>query len=51
MTDTQPPPVTVADRDAIRFITVDRPSKLNALDAATLDALAQAFGPARTSPR
>ena len=46
MTDTQPPPVTVADRDAIRFITVDRPSKLNALDAATLDALAQAFAAA-----
>lgn len=36
-------PVSTSDRDAIRIITVDRPDKLNALDAATLDALHAAF--------
>lgn len=46
MTDTPTFPVAIADRDGIRTITVDRPSKLNALDAATLDALADAFGEA-----
>ena len=36
-------PVAIADRGAVRVITVDRPDKLNALNAATLDALHQAF--------
>ncbi len=40
MTDS---PLLVADRDAIRTITVNRPEKLNALDSATLDALGAAF--------
>jgi len=40
MTDSSSaPPVTVADREAVRIITVNRPHKLNALNAATLDAL------------
>ena len=36
-------PLLVADRDAIRVITIHRPEKLNALNAATLDALHAAF--------
>jgi len=40
MTDS---PLLVEDRDAVRIITVHRPDKLNALDAATLDALHAAF--------
>lgn len=36
-------PVAIADHAAVRVITVNRPEKLNALNAATLDALAQAF--------
>jgi len=40
MTDS---PLLIADRDAVRVVTVNRPDKLNALDAATLDALHYAF--------
>jgi enoyl-CoA hydratase len=36
-------PVAVTDRHAVRLITVDRPDKLNALDAATLEQLQAAF--------
>ena len=36
-------PLLIADHGAIRVITVDRPDKLNALNAATLDALHAAF--------
>jgi len=43
MTDS---PLLIADRDAIRVITVHRPEKLNALNAATLDALHAAFNAA-----
>lgn len=39
-------PVSIADRDAVRVITVNRPDKLNALNAATLDALDAAFADA-----
>jgi enoyl-CoA hydratase len=35
--------IATADSNGVRRITVDRPDKLNALDAATLDALLQAF--------
>lgn len=50
MADPSNTPVTTADRDAIRVITVDRPARLNALDAATLDALAEAFQAAGQDP-
>ncbi|MGS1078544.1 enoyl-CoA hydratase/isomerase family protein [Pseudoxanthomonas beigongshangi] len=47
MSDT---PVSVADQGAIRRITVNRPDKLNALDAATLDTLFAAFEAAAGDP-
>jgi enoyl-CoA hydratase len=40
MTDS---PLQFADHDGIRVVTVNRPDKLNALNAATLDALHEAF--------
>jgi len=36
-------PVAIANHSAVRVITVNRPDKLNALNAATLDALREAF--------
>ncbi|HEU0306241.1 MAG TPA: enoyl-CoA hydratase-related protein, partial [Lysobacter sp.] len=44
------PPVTTADHGAISVITVNRPDKLNALNAATLDALHAAFDAAAADP-
>ena len=50
MADHSTAPVTIADRESIRVVTIDRPARLNALDAATLDALAEAFDAAAEDP-
>ena len=46
MADPQTAPVKTTDRDAVRIVMVDRPARLNALDAATLAALDAAFASA-----
>ena len=50
MTGPETPPVTTADRGAIRIIAVNRPDKLNALDVATIGALGVAFHEAADDP-
>lgn len=47
MTDS---PLLIAQNDAVRTITVNRPEKLNALNSATLDALDAAFSEAERDP-
>jgi len=43
-------PLLINDRDGVRVITVQRPEKLNALNAATLEALHLAFDAAAEDP-
>lgn len=43
------PTLQITDHDAVRVVTINRPDKLNALNAATLDALADAFGDAASA--
>ena len=43
-------PLQIADRGPVRVLTIDRPERLNALDAATLDALRAAFDDAFADP-
>lgn len=50
MTDAVPSPLLIADTGAVRRIAVNRPERLNALDAATLDALHTAFDAAAADP-
>lgn len=42
--------VSIADRDGVRRIRIERPDKLNALNLATLDALLAAFDAAAADP-
>jgi enoyl-CoA hydratase len=49
-TTTSAAPVSTTDRGAIRIVAVNRPDKLNALNAATLDALHVAFDAAAADP-
>jgi enoyl-CoA hydratase len=49
-TTTSAAPVSTSDRGAIRIVAVNRPDKLNALNAATLDALHVAFDAAAADP-
>src|SRR5690606_37202880 len=44
------PVLRSSDRDAVRVLTVNRPDKLNALNAGTLDALDAAFRSADANP-